>query len=1753
MIDLPGFQILETIQQNQTTSIYKAVRLEDGLKVIIKTSSSEKPTLATLARLQREYQILRQLNAVPNIIHAYDLIKYKNNFYLVLEDIGGISLREYLFHEQKKLSLEKFFEIALKIINALSLIHQKGVIHKDINPDNILVTPDLDLRIIDFNIAGDLGSTANEEMVPTTLEATFQYMSPEQSGRMNRKVDYRSDIYSLGITFYEILTKKIPIEGRDVLEFVHQHIAKIIPLASDVNPEIPLVVAQIIAKMIAKNPEERYHSMEGLKSDILECQRQWQEQHKIIPFKLGCNDFNAKLLISQKLYGREVETEELLKAFAEVKMGAKECFFVSGFSGIGKTALVNEIQKPISYQGYFISGKFELLGQNTPYNGLIKAFDQLIKQLLTEPESKLKKIKQDLLSALGVNAQVMIGILPNLGLILGKQNHLTEIHPREAQNRLRLTFQHFVQVFAQPQHPLVIFLDDLQWADAASFQLLQAILFESSVHNLLVIGSYRDNEVNPDHHIFHFIDTLEKENIKVRQIKLLPLEQKDLDQLLMDTLQCKRNDIANLSQLLLRQTGGNPFFINAFLKVLYDKRLLKFSVSEKKWVWDINLIKAEGFTDNVIDLMANEIEELTEECRLILKLASCIGNTFDFNTLLTISEMSPENVVYALEEAIFHELILPIGNAYQQLSMITNKNFRIFKTDIGQTKYRFLHDKILQSAYELISDNDRKFLHLKIGRLLGENLTENDEQLFMVVSQFNHSLDLIVQSDEKIKVATYNLWAGNKAKVSTAFDVAKNYYHAGIKILGEQWDAQYQLLFSLYQGLSECEFLTGNYDEAEEHFDLLLRYAKTVIEKVTVNNIRIILYTIFNRYEDVLNISIKSLGLLGIHIPRKPSYLSPLIMMWKIKRKIGRRKVEDLDLFIRETKDLFQQMIDQVIMNGGVAAYSADPLVFVMLITTAVLRALENGFSRYSSIFFAAYSALLIAGFHRFKSGLTYAELSRKLEIKFGDESIKNNNQAIIHGSITHWKSPISTYVNSLNETYQSILNSGDLLFAAYNRMAYIDKIEMIARPLEELISEQKKLISFLEKTKNYDIYTLVDFHLHHALFLQENAAVTEEVLEEKFRNVPASAQVILMYVATLQGFRHYLFADYGEALALLTVAFRLRHFSPATLINVQATTFYALALAANYSQVGFFTKLRWWFKLRSLRRQLRIWANQCPENFLFRYLLLSAEMERIRGNILLTTELYDRAIEEAEKNEFVQFVGIANERAASFYLQLKKEKLAKTYLLDAHYAYSRWGAKRKVAQLEKKYPQLILTAKTQSLTGMRSSSGSESVANIDLLSILKATQVISGEIELGGLIQRMMQILLENAGGQRNLLLTHPAKGWILLAEGTVDKGANLLQVPIEGRKDMPHSIISFVQRTRENVVLDDPVHEGNFISDPYIQLHQPKSILCMPIIHHGQLSAILYVENTLSTHAFTKRHIQVLNMLCTNAATALENSQLFEAGKRFVPYQFLQQLEKPNLTEVELGDHVEKELSILFCDIQGFTKFSEQLSPAGVYQFINEFMSHMEPVVSRHRGFIDKYIGDAVMALFENADDAVQAGIEMLKQLDEFNQIRISKNLPTVKVGIGINTGKLMMGIIGARQRIESSVIGDAANVASRVEHLTRVFSVPMIISNETKAKLKKLGYYNLRPIGKEKIRGRSEPVELWEVFNTDSSQEKEIKLALLREFTLGLENYQDKNFQQSEKFFNECLAQNPSDQVALLYIERCQNRLGKDWGQA
>ena len=1450
-----GCQIEEQLYEGTQCCVYRTRADVEHRPTILKVLKQDHASSHELSRFRQEYELARKCQS-DGVIKVYGLEPYEQSLVMLLEDIGGDSLVNWLPRGQ--LSVSECLMLMIKIASSLAHIHAAKVIHKHFNPSNLIWNPDTgELKVIDFGIATPLAQEMTTLRHPDVIEGTLSYVSPEQTGRMNRLLDYRTDLYSLGVTFYELLTGRLPFSSQDPMELVYHHLARMPQAPHILNVDIPELLSDLVMRLLQKNAEDRYQSALGLVHDLERCLANWQANETILPFELGHDDFSGILQIPQKLYGREQELSRLLTVFERTRAGAKELAFVTGYAGVGKTALGHELHKPLTKQrGYFFEGKFEQYQQNSPYSGWIQAFTSLINQMLTEPESELELWKQMLLEALGSSGQILTDVLPHLELIIGKQPDAPILGGTEAENRFHYLLQNFVKAIVRHHQPLVIFLDDLQWIDAASLKLLNVLLTDSELTHFLVIGAYRDNEVESDHPLKLAMDALQEANVSQTSLVLRNLSESGVQTLVADSLRCSLQESALLANLIYSKTNGNAFFSHQILHTLFEQGVLEADMSARRWKWDMATLQAMDITDNVVELMITRLRKLSAVTRDILKSAACLGNQFELTLLSHVTQRSEDDALRTLQEVLTMGLVFPLFG-----------------------RYKFAHDRVQQAAYALIPEAEREAMHWQIGQRLFRHIPRSDryEHLFDIVNQLNKGRVSNVTPAERSQLAELNHQAGHKAKNSTAYAAALAYANIGVELLSEDsWTTQYQLSLGLYQDAAEACYLCGQYENMAQHAQIAHRLAASVLDEVPVYETEIKALTVQAKLREAIRLGLYALERLGMSIPEQPSEEEVQRHFQKALNMLERQGIEHLlDLPLMTEPDKLASI--QILSAIGEPAYAAVPGLFKVWASMMTQLSLQYGNTAIAPFAYAAYGLVLCASQVYIDIGY---ELTRKAISLLAPLNARSSTCRVLNiygGTIQFWQEPLRNTIPVLEEGMRSGKETGDYTSGSYDTFALSMYAYFMGEPLSDLLKRLTENLNTIASFRQTYLWNWVAGYFSAAHRLH-GSSESVELPGEFDADVWVSAAragsdkcglchffTNQLVVAFLLGeYEHT--ADYAAEVRENFAGFQGTFAVPVFYLYESLATLHHLAEADSDSFAGIPGDVL------DNQQKLQHLAQLTPVNFQHKYELVSAEIARLEGHYWQAAHLYERAIAGAGSNLFLQEEALAYELAGRFYQGQGMESIARTYIVHAYQSYQNWQAWAKLRELETHFPQWL-----PGQLGVQKESVDD---GLDVQSVMKAAQTISGEIALKKLLSSLMSIMLENAGAQKGALILEHQGQWLIEAEQPgVPSDVTVLQArPLSSYTELAVSIVNYVIRTREVVLLDHAVQIGDFIHDPYILEHQVKSILCAPLLTRGMLSGVIYLENTQVTAVFTPERVRVVELLAAQAAVSLENARYYE-----------------------------------------------------------------------------------------------------------------------------------------------------------------------------------------------------------------------------------------------------------------------------------
>src|SRR5262245_2815445 len=1705
LIELPGYRATERLHAGIHFATYRGIRLADRAGVIIKATTADAGPQSD-ARLEREYEITQSL-ADPGVVRADAMERAGHGLALVFPDTGRVALGRYL--AGRGLRLDAFLAIALELAEILGRIHLRRVVHKDVKPANIVIDPQtLSVQLTDFGIAAVLARETASNRAPDELEGTLSYIAPEQTGRMNRSIDGRSDLYSLGVTFYEMLTGRVPFEAADPAELVHQHIARLAEPPALRDPAIPESLSRVVMKLIAKDQEDRYQSGFGLAHDLRTLGRLVGEGAPGEAFVIGERDVPGQLRLPERLYGRDASLRALVAAVETAARGRARLLQVTGPSGIGKSALVREVMRPVAgRQGHFVSGKFDQLNRNVPYSAIAQAFEELARKLLAETRERVARLRGELGAALGGNAQVILDAIPGFEQLLGKQPPVVALGPTESLFRFNLVFRRFLRVLATAERPQIVFLDDLQWADSASLALLDVLATDPELAHLLVIVAYRDNEVHAGHPVLALLDELARGGVPVDTIAVGPLADESLVELVADALRVPAADARPLAQLVSAKTGGNPFFVRQFLETLHDRGLLAFDPLETRWRWDVARIAQEQITDNVVDLVAARIAGLDPRAQRLVQLAACIGNRFDLETLSIVSGMGAREAAAGLAGALRPEIVVPIGEAYKYLG-----------ADESAVGYRFPHDRLQQAAYSTIPEAERPELHERIGRLILERSGEAqiDERLFEIVNHLDLAIERLASNPHRVELARLNLRAGEKAKAATAYEAALRYLAVGADLVGEDgWRTEPGLAFELNLHRAEASFLSGRFAEAEALAEHLLQRTESLLDKVRVLELLILDHTIKLEYRKAIDDAVRALALLGEPVPRHPSKRQLVVELARAKLALAGKTIEDLKALPRMA-DHYKLAAMRVLMLATPPAYFEDANLLPLVSLRMLRLSVRHGNADHSPYGYVMYGLVLCGVLGDMPRGLAFGNLALDLLERFNAQDIKGKVIMVFASFILHWNGRLADTLPRFLTGAAAALDAGDLEFHGYNRYAHVSYAFMGGLPLDriaELLAQHHAAVLEHKHEKTERIMRMAREAVRELRGPAAGPRSADELPFDEAAHLALWAErdrMALAYYHKYRAVTRFMAHDFTGCLE--SARFLDENFN--VVMGMAFSAYYqpfeSLALIALAPAMSPWERHRALARVRANQRRMRRWSKCAPENYFHKWVLVNAELARLRGQPAAAEQGYEDAIRLAHRHGAVHDEAIGHELAGEFQLGRGYETSGRAHLREARRAYERWGAATWVEHLTRRHPAVFGAWRRSDTTdgAQTAMDSSESRGLVDVGTITKAARAISGKIVLDDVLEEVMQATMVNAGASRGLLLLARCEELQIAAEAAGRDGSTTLhQVPVAESGGAPVSLIDYAARAQKSVVLDDAPRDGTFGADPYIAARRPLSVLCAPLLDKGKLIGLIYLENELARGAFTPARIQTLEMLAAQAAISLENARLYREISAHA--ETLEAKVKERTQELEdaygklreiFGKYVPRRVAetvvrgrgslqptlttatILFSDIESFTTISERMPPERVVQMLNEYFPAVIAPIDRHGGIVHQFQGDAMLVTFNvpiadprHAERAVRTALEM----QEAVRGRTFAGMP-LRTRIGIHTGEVIAGNVGSGDRVSYTVHGDAVNLAARIEQLNKEFGTLVLLSGTTAAALD--GAFRLAPVGEVVVRGKTAPVQLF-----------------------------------------------------------------------
>jgi predicted ATPase/PAS domain-containing protein len=1459
--------------------IFAARRVGDQARFVVKRPRAGYPPAEEAAVLRHEFAVLSRLKGAP-VAEACDFLEDPMAG-LVLALAPGRSVDELM--AEGLLDVPRFVSCAVEMTRALTAVHARGFVHRDVKPHHFFIDDAGQARLVDFGLATDLGRERQLRVEPDDIQGTLAYMSPEQTGRTSHSVDHRSDLYSLGVTLYELGTGKRPFESEDALELIHAHIARVPTPPRQHRPELPATLESIMLRLLEKSPEERYQTSAGVLADLERAYADLTRSGSVTPFSLGRDDYDGTLRVPEKLYGRGTQREALLEAVRGAQTGARALALIAGPPGVGKSALVQEVHREIVRGGHFVSGKFDQYSRGIPYSALAKACGELVRVYLASTASELEGWRQRLRLALGENARVIADVVPELVVALGEQPEVASLPPNEAQTRFERTFRRFMEASACREAPLVLFLDDLQWADTASLAALELVLSSDGQGHLLVIGSYRDSEVDATHALSHTLERLAR-RVQVKRIELAELSLADVRELVLDTLRLTQMSSDDLATLIFDKTSGNPFFIGQFLSRLAAEGHLRFEAG-RGYTWNLEVIAALRATDNVVDLVVARLGSLESRTRELLQLAGCIGHTFGLRTLSVIGEEEPLAVLRALLPAVMGGYLVPLGQDHRLLEELL-AGPRGAAVDMS---YRFAHDRVQQAALSTSDTTERARTHLRIGRQLlfaaGEH-GPSDDQLFEVVSQLNLGREQLEDPEEKLRIARLNLAAAGRARSAAARASAGQLADICVELLGERpFAVDYEASLNAHFVAAESYYLLHDEQRALALIEAIEANATRALDRVPARNLKATIVTNQGHPQQATAISVETLALLGVQLPdpHDPAALGAAIgeAFGAYQLELGARDVATL-CDLPAMSDPEKLALVSTLACAIPSAFQWNPGLMVLLVLKAVRLPLAHGTAPLSPFFYAQYGIVhhVITGdpvrAHVF--GLLALALAARPE----HAAARGGVEFIYAEFLAPWVRPRTECSAHFKRGISSGLDAGDQLHAGYCMAVGVAEALYAGRPLMEL---QREIASSLKALReqgdvlNCLLLEIVDRGLRclrgetSAAGSMEDGGDFDEQLFEADGPPPVKG-----HYGAIKAMVRFLFGDAAEA-QRVTEAMQP---APGVVFKVDYVFFHGMACAELARAAEPLEREALLTKVEADLAAFGPWVRVAKDNFFALQELLRAELHAVRGESAAALDAYERALEAAAQSGAGHHLALAYERLGYFQLRLERRHLAKLNLSAAARHYEHWGATGKVQQLQRDFPQLPAVEVTRyhdSYAQTVTASGASGSGRLDLQSAMRAVSAIASEIRLEPLLRRLTQISMENAGATRGVLLLAERGEFVIRAALRVQSEQVVVeQNELDLSRAVASSVVRYCARTLESVVLDDAARDYRFAQDPFIERRGATSIACLPLLYQGLLVGVLYFENDATVGAFHAARVERLEFLAGHAAVSLQNARLYD-----------------------------------------------------------------------------------------------------------------------------------------------------------------------------------------------------------------------------------------------------------------------------------
>ncbi len=1742
----------EVVYEGRRTRVLR-VREDGGAATIVKQVRNPWPTAHEIQRLRREHDLLARIDGHG----APRAVGFETTPALALrvEDVGGVSLDRGLASLRE--TPRRALEVALGLAEALAAVHARGVIHRDVNPSNAIRHPTTgEVWLIDFDFAAEAAAL---EALGAGREAqgTPPYMAPEQTGRLHRPVDARTDLYSLGVTLYELFGGRRPFEGRDLLEYTHAHLALAPATLTPSIAGLPAAVVPLVMTLLHKSPDDRYQSAEGVARDLAALLASLDAPGEAVA--LAHRELGRPAALGQDVAGREVELAALERAFGRAAAGGRALALVVGPPGIGKTSVVRELAMPVALAGgRLLAGKFDPFSRDVPLSALIQALDELAQEILAAPAEGLERQRDRIARAVGPNAPLLAELAPSWApLFDGDGAALPEVAPAEAERRLQDTLRRAFGAIASAEHPLVLFLDDLQWADLASLRVLEALFRDPELAHVLLVLAWREAEVGPDHAIHPTVATLRDAGAEVTEITLGPLSPDDVVGLVARALRQPPEAVGEIGDALFEKTAGNPFF----LRRLFDEAAAAGAFRDAEGpARALAVIRALPAAENVIELLRSELGRLDEGARALLSAAALLGESFDLGTLELAAGAPAATLSAGIHAAIAGRFLRPIDPEYWSGGVgIEGERFR----------FAFVHDRVQEAASARLDAPAQRAIHAAVARGLLAAPEALDAQIFRAAEHCTAALEVLT-AKERAAAFDVLLRAGRRAFRGAAFAPAHRFLETAVAIApGALWDDAPETARELWSMAARAAWLAGRRDLLEARVAELRTRARGVADRVGAEEILVQARVSATELHEALDGALEVLATAGVALPRHPTMED---VQGAIGATLGALAEEDFDaIAARACEDPEELAIRGLLVRITSAAYVAEGNLLPLIACRLVERTIARGASSTSSYGFAVLGLSLAAGW-LLELAVAHGRHATALLERYPDPALGGTVRHVVNQYCRVWSEPLSVIHEDNLDVHRALADAGDLEFAGWVQHFRVVYGFFSGVPLGALAPESAGLVVAM-RLSGAAAALACTAPMHQLLRALTGALEDPTRLDEPGYDEAASLAALeaasfhaaALCTAVAMLYARVLFGDVPGAAAAAARVEGLAHGAVGLYYQCPMRVVSAIALLDAAGAAGD-DRDAVLARVAPYREALVACARTNPESGAHLLALFDAEVAAARGELAEATRLYDAAIDAAAAHGFVHDEGLANERAARFHAGRGAARIARAYLLDARVAWERWGATALVERFDRAHGELVVPVASPRgtlTTTTGSSTSSRRADELDLASLLKASQAIADEVDLDELLARSMHVLLENVGATRGVLLLASRGRLGVRAIGAAGAEVRVVpNAPFEDGLEVPPSVVRRVWRTGEREVYDDLATAPGARDDPYLARLDaagapPTSALCARFGHRGKALGVLYFENDLAAGAFAEDRLRVLQILAPQVAVAVRNTSLHEAQSRFVPSQYIRSLDRTDIVDVQLGDHKATEVTVFFSDIRGFTTAVERMTPSEALELINGYLAHAEPAITEHGGFVDSYLGDGIMALFDdparNAADAVEAAVSMHHALDAFNAARADRGEAPMRTGVGLNTGHAILGTIGGPNAMKCGVVGDAVNLASRVEGLTKPYGVRLLVSDTTHARLG-ASPFRLRPAGKVRVKGRHQPLVVYDVIDAETPVMQESLSGILELYERSWAAYLAGDAATARTGFAGCLAKVPTDPLSARYLMMAMqlesNGVPRDW---